>query len=107
MYAYEVVEFSTDTCHGEEVKDGEMFYNENEDVRWQGEEEGHDPQNRLAAHLLILSEYRPGLFHPSRSSSAPPTTLIFFLLESMRRDVRILLVGDGTSFLYRAPRCQT
>jgi hypothetical protein len=27
--------------------------------------------------------------------------------ESMRRDVRILLVGDGTSFFYRGPCCQT
>jgi hypothetical protein len=52
MCAYEVVQFSTDTCQGEEIRDGEMSYDENEDVRWQGEEEEHDPQSRLAAHLL-------------------------------------------------------
>jgi hypothetical protein len=45
--AHEVVEFSTDNCQGEEVRDGEMSYDENEDVRWQGEEEEHDPQSRL------------------------------------------------------------
>ena len=47
MCAYKVVEFSTDTCQGEEVGDGEMSYDENEDVRRQGEEEEHDPQSRL------------------------------------------------------------
>ena len=61
-----------------------------------------DPHNPLlAAHLLILSECgRPGLFHPPRSSSAPLPLYIcpLLLLESMRRDVRILLVGDGTIF---------
>jgi len=81
MCAYEVVKFSTDTCQGEEVRDGEMSYDENEDVRWQGEEkEEHDPQSRLAAHSLILSEYRPGLvrsdlclfLHATRSPSALP-----------------------------------
>ncbi len=72
MCAYEVVEISTDTCQGEEIRDGEMSYDENEDVRWPGEEEEHDPRYHLAAHLLILSEHRAGLFHPSRSSSVPP-----------------------------------
>jgi hypothetical protein len=32
MCAYEVVEFSTDTCQGEEVRDRETFYDENEDL---------------------------------------------------------------------------
>ena len=32
MCAYEVVELSTDTCRREEVRDGEMFYDENEDL---------------------------------------------------------------------------
>jgi len=87
-----------------------MSYDENEDVRWQGEEEEHDPQSRLAAHLLIKSEYRPG---PSgrTSSCTPRLTRLplhpLFLLESMRRDVRILLVGDGTSFFHRCPCFQT
>jgi hypothetical protein len=30
--AHEIVEFPTDTCQCEEVRDGEMFYDENEDV---------------------------------------------------------------------------
>lgn len=47
MCAHEIVEFSTDNCQGEEFSDGEMSYDENEDVRWQGEEEEHDPQSRL------------------------------------------------------------
>jgi hypothetical protein len=55
---------------------------------------------------VILSEYRPGLvrsdlsfLHASRSSSALPLPLYHNeKKESMRRDVRILLVGDGTSF---------
>jgi len=47
MCAYEVVEFSTDTCQGKEVRDGEMFYGENEDVRWQGEEEEHVTLNLI------------------------------------------------------------
>ena len=79
--AYEVVKFSTDTCQGEEARDGEMSYDENENVRWQGEEEEHYPRYRLTAHLLILSEHRPGLFHPSRSCSAPPQ-LYFASLSS-------------------------
>ena len=41
MCAYEVVEFSTYTCQGEEVRDREMSYDKNEDVGWQGEEEEH------------------------------------------------------------------
>ena len=59
MCAYEVVEFSTDTCQDEEVIDGEVSYDENEDVRWQGEEEEHDPESRVGAHILIISAYRP------------------------------------------------
>lgn len=32
LCAYEVVESSTNTCQCEEAGDGEMFYDENEDV---------------------------------------------------------------------------
>lgn len=102
MCAYEVVEFSTNTCQGEEVIDGEVSYDENEDVRWQGEKEEHDPESRVGAHILILSTYRPDPIRVGDSSFLARDSLRLPLyhnsifLESMRRDVRILLVGDGT-----------
>src|SRR5258708_3708819 len=108
---YEVIEFSTHTCQGKEVSDGEMTYDDNEDVRRQGEEEeGHGPQLcRLAGHHFDLSEHRSAgpiradLGVSSGSRHSLHHSCLLFLLESMRRDVRILLVGDGTSFLYFGP----
>ena len=80
-----------------------MIYDENEDIRGQGKEEDHHPHSHLDAQLLPLSEHRADhsdtrRFLPTRLHRS--ITPFLFLLESMRRDVRILLVGDGSSLFY-------
>jgi hypothetical protein len=47
MCAHEVIKSATHTCQGDEACDGEMIYDENEDVGGQGKEEDHDPKPRL------------------------------------------------------------
>jgi len=105
----------THNCQREKVRDGEMAYDENEDVGWQGKEEEHFTC-KLAFQLwprfvCFLNgyelEHRPGCsgnwpsprFGARVFIRALPRlfaySLLFLLLESMRRDVRILLVGDG------------
>ena len=51
MCAHEVIELSTHACQGDEACDGEMIYDEDEDVGGQGKEEDHHPQSRLDARL--------------------------------------------------------
>lgn len=87
MCAYEVIESSANTCQGEEFGDGEVSYDEDEDVRWQGEKEEHDTQNYLAAaaHLLIL-KVNTGPVFSTRLARVPSHTQTLFLTSLSSRE---------------------
>jgi hypothetical protein len=56
--SYEFMKLMTHNCQREKVIDGEMAYDENEDVAWQGKEEEHGtcvprkPKARLLCRYL-------------------------------------------------------
>lgn len=57
--SYEFMKLMTHNCQREKVIDGEMAYDENEDVAWQGKEVEHGylraPQTQSSPPLLFMS----------------------------------------------------